>query len=454
MAPSRHPRRWAVAFLGVLALILGACSGGSDAEDDPRAVLQEAIDDLGTWDGIELDVRVELDETAQASVLAEGELTAEELEVLLNSSIRITGTGDGTEGSGAFVLTLGGQEALEARVTGDERLFLRLDLEAITAVAEDADIDDLDVDELVVAARMFGLGDVATAIVDGDWVEIIGLDDLAELSGTDTDPEAELDDAQAQALAERFTAEFEQLVADAEVTFLGTEDAGDRIRVTASGEDVARVLDTLTAELAELVGDDLAGDLGGPDELLREVEGSPVSLDLWVDGGSFTQVGVDASTLEDAEEIDGEVLILVGLQEVSTAIAVPDDAVTFDVLELFGAFFGGLGGAFGDDLFADEDLFFDDPGDEDPFLEDAPAGDGAADPDADGGTEDIDDGTTDVEDGTDDALEDGFDESFDEGFGDPECITDAELEEFAEFFGEEALEEFEELFEMGLLERC
>ncbi|MCC5950126.1 MAG: hypothetical protein JJT89_16875 [Nitriliruptoraceae bacterium] len=438
-------RRWQplLALLAVLTLVLSACSSGPDAEDDPRAALADAFESLAEWDGIELELRVSLDDDARAQVLAEEDLTAEELDVLLSSSVRVAGSSDREAGGTEISLVLGGTDAVQVRVTADAELFFRMDLEAIAEVAEDAEFEDLDIEELTVAARMFGLGDVATALVEGSWVEIIGLDDLAELAGEEpvVDEDLDIDQEELDALLERFAEEMTQLIEqDAEVTFIGTEDAGDRIRVATSSAALAEVLGTVTLELERLVGSEFAGDLGDPDEFVdefvEEFGDEDITIDLWVDGGELTQFGVDLQTLDDEGELDGEVLILVTVAEFTGTIDAPADATEFDVLQLVGAFFGGMGGdPFGDDLFGD------DPFEDDGFLDDDPFEDDAFEDDAfeDDGFED-------------DAFDDdAFD---DDGFGDPECITEEELEDIGEFFGDEALEEFEELIELGFLELC
>jgi hypothetical protein len=424
----------------VAALVLSACSGiggGADVEDDPQAALVEAFDDLGSWTGIVVDLRLEADATARAALLEDEELSAEAADTLFASSLRVTASGEDDEAGFTFAVIVEDTELAELRLVEDDRLFVRIDIDTITSLADDAEVEDFDADELILAARMFGAGDAAEALVNGGWVELIGIDDLAELAGESPEEadEADADEAeQVDALVERFAADMTALIEqDAEVTYVASEDAGDRVRVTAPTDELADVLDRFLDDLTELTGDVVDDE---PQQLADDL-GETVTLDVWIDDGSITQIGFDPATVEDAEPIDGEVLILAALAEFDGAIEAPSDATTFDVLQIVGAFFGGLGpgadpfggGAFEDDGFGEDDPF-------DDGVEGDEPGDGTL---------------------GDDAPEPGTDDAFgDDTSGDPElaCISEEEIAEIESVLGPEALAEIEELIEAGLIERC
>ena len=442
----------------VAALVLGACSGlggGADVEEDPQAALVAAFEELSSWTGIVVDLRLEADATARDALLEDAELSADDADTLFASSLRVTASGEAEDAGVTFAVIVQETELAEVRLVEDDRVFIRLDIETATTLADDADVEDFDPEELVLAARMFGAGDAAEALVAGDWVELIGIDDLAELSGepaADTDDDVAPDEAdEVDALVEQFAADMTELLEqDAEVVYVGSEDAGERVRVTAPTDELASVVDGFVDELADVTGD--AIDEDDPQQLADDV-GESVTIDVWVADGSVTQIGFDPSTVENAEPIEGELLIIAALAEFSGAIEAPPEAVEFDVLQIVGAFFGGLGAGgdpfggdpFGDDAFGDdaaeEDALEDDPFEDDPF-EDDPFEDDGSDSDTPAGDAPADD--TPGGDGSDDA------------FGDPEvaCISDDDFADIEAALGPDGLAEIEELIDAGLIERC
>jgi hypothetical protein len=410
----------------VATLVLSACNGignGVDVEDDPQAALIEAFDDLSSWSGIVVDVRLDADATARAALLEDEELSADAADTLFASSLRLTASTEDDETGFTLAVVVEDSAVAEVRLVGDDRVFVRIDVDRITALADDADVDDFDPDELVLAARMFGAGEAAEALVTGGWVELIGIDDLADLAGQPDDDEPDAAEVeQVDALVERFAADMTELIEqDAEVTYVGSEDAGERVRVTAPTAELAEAVDRFVDGLADVAGDVVDDD--DPQRLADGV-GDTVTLDFWLDGGSISQIGFDPSTVETDEPIEGELLVIAALAEFEGAVEVPTDAVTFDVLQIVGAFFGGFGADF--DPFADDGAF-DDGFEDDSFEDDAFEDDGFED--------------------------DGFE---DDAFGDPgaDCISAEDLAEIESVLGPEAVEEIQELIDAGFIELC
>lgn len=422
----RGEARVSVIVTLVAALVLSACNGlgnGVDVEDDPQGALIDAFDELGGWSGIVIDVRLDADATARAALLDDEELSAEAADTLFASSLRLTASTEDGETGFTLAVVVDDTEITEIRVVGDDRVFIRVDVDRITALADDADVEDFDPDELVLAARMFGAGEAAEALVTGGWVELIGIDDLAELAGGATDGTDDADPAEAEqvdALVDRFAADMIELIEqDAEVDYVGSEDAGERVRITAPTAELAEVVDRFVDELADVTGDVVDED--DPQRLADEV-GETVTLDVWLDGGSITQIGFDPATVETAEPVEGEVLVIAAIAEFAGAVEVPSDAVSFDVLQIVGAFFGGFGPGFGPGFDPFDDDAFDDDAFDDAFDDDA-----------------VDD--------------DGFeDDAADEPGAD--CITEQELADLEDVLGPDAVEEIEELIDAGFLERC
>jgi hypothetical protein len=397
----RRTSRWAALGAGLLltTTLAGCDAGGSDAEEDPRAALLEAVEALEDYDGIEL--VVSLDGDAQALVAAsDGDLDAETSELLLDSTVLLRAAGqDEADAQAEVIVTLRGTEAVELRILPEQRFFVRVDLDAIGSAVGDAELA-ANLDDAVDMAAMFGLADAAQAVRAGGWIELIGLDQLAEMAGGTT-TEEEPTEEEAEDVRERLVTSLQRFVSeDVTVTHVDEDDIGERIRAT-----------TTTAELAALVDElsTIAGDLSGLDpETLGELPtdaGSDreVDVDLWLDGGELRQVGFDLSQIEDADAPE-DTWLLIAVEEFKGSVDAPDDVTQVDLFEIVGGLFGG-----GD------------------FT----------------GTGDLD------EDAFDEDVEDGFEEDPAAGG----CIPQEELDELAGD-DEELLAELEAAIEMGFLEVC
>src|SRR5688572_11229563 len=80
------------ATLLAAGLVLGACGGdsggGPDPADDPKGALTNALENLGEYEGI--DMTFSLDSTADdLAAVSEGDLTEEQADIILNSSINV-----------------------------------------------------------------------------------------------------------------------------------------------------------------------------------------------------------------------------------------------------------------------------------------------------------------------------------------------------------------------------
>ncbi len=398
--------------------IQDAASSGPSVEDEPHEALREAVASLADWQGIEAAFRFEPDDAFRAGSLVDGDLDQREAELLFGSSavMRATGLDDPEEGAFETSIIVDGTPVFDLRVTGEERIFVRFDAETLSTLS--ADTDRGDIDDLVVAARMFGLGDVAQAAFDGRWVELIGIDDVRELAGAGEVDEPEVDEQDLDALATRLAASIERFVDDdVAVSHVGSDDVGDRVRVTTDGASLEAFLEELTTEfdragLVDGLATDELDELDIEDDLI-------VSIDAWIDGGELRQIALDVAGLDD--ESSGELLIVVAMEEFTGSIAEPDDVEPLDLLGLAGAFSAGMGGdLFGGDDFGDfeefDDELFEDFDRDEPFAE-------------------LDDDLVDSD-------------------GAPDCITQQELDLIEEFEGPDALDELEELFDAGIIERC
>lgn len=363
------------AVLAPVALALGlvACNG-QDAEEDPRGALRDAVMAFQDYQGVELTIGAELDEAARASAMEEGEFTQEQLALLTDSVLTVRGVeGDGDQdGESEFELAVGGERVLTLRALADYELYALVDLPAIERVAESLDAGPAfqqGLDDFEQAAGFLGLGQVASAARDAEWIHVAGLQQMADMAEEQAPDEEELDEADLEELAREVGQRLLDFLEDedVDVSHLGSDDVGERVRVTADGAQLREVAVDLIDALDDVTGiADPAGMGMGPDELRAELEASipddlVVSIDAWLADGELSQVAVDVFELAraaDAPDVpEGEFLIAVGIADFAGPIEAPETEVTFDVFEVFGELMGGLGdlGDLEGDPFAEED---------------------------------------------------------------------------------------------------
>lgn len=485
-----------LALLLVAALLLGACGGG-DVSDDPAAALREAVEALGDYEGLELRLQVRADDTARNALRDDG-VEQSELDLVLNSSLRLRVTGEEESSAVEVTAVLSGSEVLSLRFIDEDDLYLRLDFPALINALDDPLLRE-EAEELLEFAQFFGLEDVADAARTGRWLRVSGLQQLTDfLDAFDESPApSEPSEADLEALAaELVESTVRFLDDDVTVTFVAEEAVGDRVRVSTTGPALERLLGDVVRSLGSL---DLLDGVS-PDELLAEIsedmrDVGTVSVDAWLSGGRLVQIGLDANELADdtltGEPLAGELLLLIGIDEFQGEIEAPSDATELNLFSLLGGFAGGFDpfGAdpFGDDPFGDDpgfpdgmdyDPMFDGPPmTSDPFLaslvaacdagdfeacddlywesdlgspEEAwadscggrqPLGTGQFCVDAFGGNMEGDGGST----GTDTGGDTG---------GSTECITQQELDDIGQFLGQDELDQILELIDQGWLEIC
>jgi hypothetical protein len=334
------------ATAALLAVALTACAGGGpDVESDPEAALREAIAALGDYDGIELIASIDADEDALVAA-AEGDLDGDDVRLLLDSEVVLRGVAadDDDEGQGQaeVVVALGGETVAELRAVDDQAVYVRLDPDAAAEALDDPDLR-ADLEDAISTLDDVGLGDVATTVRDGEWIRLTGLQQLADATGAEEPSEEEAADLRARLVGslQRFLDE------DVEVTYVGEEDPGERVTATTTASALAELLEEVTTaagDLGGLAGDDLGFD---PDE----VGDDPVTVDVWLDRGRLSQVGVDLANLaEDGDGAPEGTFLLVRVEEFGGSVDAPSEATEVDLLQVFGQLLGGgFGGAPGGD---------------------------------------------------------------------------------------------------------
>jgi hypothetical protein len=338
----RSTSRWAALGAGLL-LVTGAtaCAGDTtDANDDPRTALTEAIEALEDYDGIELGFGIDGDR--DAIMAADEEIDENTADLVLNSSVIVRAAGEDESDAQAEVLVnLDEQQVLEVRVLPEQRFYVRVDLDAVATALDDPAIAD-GLDEAVGMAEMFGLGELATAVRAGDWVQLTGIEQLAEFAsgasgGGDEDQptEEEVEDVRERVVAslQRFVAE------DVELTHVGEESAGERITATTTEGDLAGLFEEIATIASDVSGVDPA-DVGA--EVPADADSdTPIDIDFWIDGGELSQIGFDLSQAEGEDALPEGTYLLVTIEEFTGSVDAPEESTEIDLFAIMGNLFGG-----------------------------------------------------------------------------------------------------------------
>lgn len=329
-------RRRLTAFVLAGALLAGACSDGGgggeeQAAENPEQAFTDALDAFAEYEGVTFETSIEAD----PADLAEQDTPQDAAEAIVNSSLIVSAKGSTLEDAQAEIrLNLDGNEdAVAFRVVGTS-IYARAEVrEMVEAFGGDMAMIDTAVDQ----ASAMGL-DFVQAAVDGEWVGVENLDDLAQQFGLPV-PTAEPE--QAAALQAKLA---EILASNADVTSEGTDDVGAHLVLMIPLRDtVSDLMDALQS---------LAGAPAGtlPAGALEEIPATDVPVDVWVSDGRLVQIEIDVVAIAEAvgeDTADGpdEFVVRMEIDEFTDEIEAPDDFEAIDVQEIIqgltGSAFGG-----------------------------------------------------------------------------------------------------------------
>ena len=326
-----------VAFLALAALLLVGCDGGESG--DPKERLIAAFEEGA---GLEsATITISLVSTPESLVASsEGELTTDQAETILASSVSFSGTqsDDPAEQTARFALNVAGTQGAEFLVIGPD-LYVRAD---VRGLIETFGQDPAQVDAFLQSPQAQGL-DFLQAAVDGQFVKFEGVGELAGQFGG-TNP------AQMTAQQERFLNELKNLIrAEAEVTSEGTDDVGEHLVVTVN---VRRAYERFVRFVGESAGGQLPPGTLPPAE---EVPDENLSIDFWISDGRLAQIEFDilqvGRLVDEEPPADVEQLgVRVAISEDAEEIEAPSDVVTVtqqEIEALIGSLIFGGGGDFG-----------------------------------------------------------------------------------------------------------
>jgi hypothetical protein len=316
-------------------LVLSACGGGGpDPAEDPKGSLEAALNALSEYEGVTASLSLASD-TQSLSALSEGELTDEDAQKILDSSLSFSSLNAAKPEDAEAEMSVnvaGSDGAVEMKVLGTE-LYLRADVRGLMEQFG-ADTSQLEAFEQQAGSQP-GFEFVGPALA-GDWIVINGLDQLQEQlgAGAATQPT----EAQQEAI-NKFT---DALKNNSDVVTGDKEGPGDHLVATVG-------LRGLYEDISSLAGELGAGAAGSMPPA-SEVPDEDIALDTWVEGGQLTQIELDLTQFKDFPDADfpdgvEALAIRLGLEEFTGGVEAPSDAAEVDVNTIMQGLMGGMGGA-------------------------------------------------------------------------------------------------------------
>lgn len=309
-------------------LLLGACSDGGEQEaaENPEQAFGEALDAFADYEGITLEMTLDAD----PAVLEEEDTPPDVAEAILNSSFTISAKGSTAEDAQLELVVNvdGNEDAAELRAV-DQSVYLRAD---VTELVEKFGGDPAQVDAFAQQFSAQGF-DFAQSLVDGEWVGVEGIDDLAEQFGV---PQPSADPEQTAELQDEIAAILEK---NADVSSEGTDDVGAHLVVTVPLRDTLQeLLNALTS-----IANAPAGSL--PTDSLSDVPDADIPIDVWVSDRRLVQVELDLVAIAEAagEEPPADVdefALRFSVDEFTEDVEAPSDFAEIDVQQLVESFFG------------------------------------------------------------------------------------------------------------------
>jgi hypothetical protein len=330
--------RRSVLILSVLVLVLGACGGGGpDPQENPQAALTSAFDSLTEAEGITLVATFESD-VASLQAMSEGSLKQDDAQKILDSSVTITGRNetDPKKSQSEMSLDLAGiDQAVEFKVLGST-LYLRA---AVRDIMEAFGADPADADRFVQDGKQAGFT-WAEPAVEGEWLEISGLDELGQQFGA---PSMEETARQQREMLKKLSAVIEQ---NTQTEPGDKEGPGDHLIVTMNIRDLYQSF----VDLAKDVGGAAVASGGMPPA--DQIPDETISLDVWIEDDFVRQMEFDFVQLAKFEEADmpegvERAALRIALEEFDGEVEAPEETTKVDTQQLMGIFGGMMGGATG-----------------------------------------------------------------------------------------------------------
>lgn len=322
--------------LATLGFLLAACGGAPDPASDPQGALKSAFDNLAASDS--QTVTLSLDSDPGSLVAAsEGDLSTEEANRFLDSSVVLSVKGDSPENAQfQFALNVPGTDGFEIRAIG-QNVYVRADVQGLT---EAFGVPQEKVDQAVQEGMAKGF-DFLQAGVEGQWLSFEGAKQLAQqlaaaagASPADSDTTKKVADAFYKALDESST-----------ITSAGSDDIGDHL---VASVDIKAFYGQIASSLAAFSP---ATPAGLP--TAEDIPEGDAKVDIWIADDTVKQVEFDVKQLAGlAPDGSGEVpqgvdtlAIRLTFDSFDGDVAAPEGAVPVDLQAIVQQIMGGMTGS-------------------------------------------------------------------------------------------------------------
>lgn len=352
------------AFFSVAALAATACGGGTslDVQSDPQGAVTAAFNGMGDWAGVSFTFRLDSDVESLVA-MGEGDMSPDLARTILDSRLTVKGhagddAADATDDEFEMVVKVGDLDGLAMRMV-DGALYMRADVRALLEKFDPSGGAATGMDQFLAQAPSMGM-DFLPAAADGAWLKLEGFEEAAQMmAGMTGQPQP--DPAEAQAMAEAFMTAFQTFLdEDVSTAYVGTDDAGEHVRLSTTGDAALDLLEELVGMAGPMMGNTGGVDPSfAIDELRREAgpdaERLTIPLDVWIDGDTVSQVGFDVIAFADlnvdvwpdaADKPEGleRFTVLLELDEFGGGVDAPSDPVVVNLMQMFGMLMSGLGG--------------------------------------------------------------------------------------------------------------
>jgi hypothetical protein len=322
--------------LSALLLLLASACAGNELGGSPKESLSAAIENLTELEGLEMVFTVQSTADSIAALdESEGDaLSEDDAQRILDSSITVKTRGQTPEEAQAeFVVNIAGEDDIEMRFL-DQTFYVRAD---VRGLIETFGGDPSGLDQFEQQASAAGITFVKPAI-DGEWIGLEGLKELAEQQGFPT-AQAPNQDALVRAFRTAVNEE-------AEVTQGDLEGPGTHLVADLPVRDI---YDRLVPEFQRL----FAGFPGAEFPPASEIPDESVRVDTWVEDDQLKQIRLDLlqfAELGDEPVPEGveEFALQVTIDEFDDEVEAPEGAVTLTPQEIQQAFGALLGAQFGE----------------------------------------------------------------------------------------------------------
>lgn len=328
--------RRSLLILSALALVSGACGGGGpDPQENPDAALTSAFESLTEAEGITMELSFQSD-VGSLKAMSEGSLSDDDAQKILDSSLTVTGRNetDPEKAQSEISLDLAGIErAVEMKALGTT-LYLR---GAVRDIMEAFGANPADADQFVQDGKRAGFT-WAEPAVDGEWIEISGLGELAKQFGG---PSLEETARQQREMLDKIANVVER---NAKAEPGDKEGPGDHLVVTINIRDLYQSFIDIARDIG---GGALAG---GGIPPASEIPNETISLDVWVEDDFVRQIEFDFVQLAKFDEADmpegvERAALRFVLEEFDGEIEAPEDTTKVDTQQLMGILGGMVSGA-------------------------------------------------------------------------------------------------------------